>query len=70
MVIPFSISGNDVEDYSNIFQVYQSPEDFDAMTIKNFLTWFNKYHVIIIDCEDEKSGKGEFTKKLRNEMDN
>ncbi len=70
MVIPFSISGNDVEDYSNIFQVYQSPEDFDAMTIKNFIQWFNKYHVIIIDCEDEKSGKGEFTKKLRNEMDN
>ena len=70
MVIPFSISGNDVENYSNIFQVYQSPEDFDQQTIKNFIQWFNNYHVIIIDCEDENSGKGSFTSKLRAQLDN
>ncbi len=70
MVIPFSISGNDVENYSNIFQVYQAQEDFDTQTIKNFIQWFNNYHIVIIDCEDEKSGKGEFTKRLRAELDN
>ncbi len=70
MVIPFSISGNDVEEYSNIYQVYQSPADFDTQTVKNFIQWFNNYHVVIIDCEDEKSTKGEFTKKLRAELDN
>jgi len=70
MVIPFSISGNDVENYSNIFQVYQAPADFDQQTIKNFIQWFNNYHVVIIDCEDEKSGKAEFMKKLRAELDN
>ncbi len=70
MVIPFSISGNDVENYSNIFQVYQSPEDFDQQTIKNFIQWFNNYHVVIIDCEDENSGKGGFTSKLRAQLDN
>ena len=70
MVIPFSISGNDVENYSNIFQVYQSPEEFDQQTIKNFIQWFNNYHVVIIDCEDENSGKGGFTSKLRSQLDN
>ena len=70
MVIPFSISGNDVENYANIYQVYQPQEDFDKQTIKNFIQWFNNYHVVIIDCEDEKSTKGDFTKKLRAELDN
>ena len=70
MVIPFSISGNDVENYANIYQVYQPQEDFDKQTIKNFIQWFNNYHVVIIDCEDEKSTKGDFTKRLRAELDN
>jgi LysM repeat protein len=71
MVIPFSISGNDVENYNNLFQVYQPQPDFDTQTIKNFIQWFNKdYHVVIIDCEDENSGKADFTKKLRTELEN
>ena len=70
MVIPFSISGNDVENYANIYQVYQPQEDFDKQTIKNLIQWFNNYHVVIIDCEDEKSTKGDFTKRLRAELDN
>ena len=70
MVIPFSISGNDVENYSNIFQVYQPQPEFDKQTIKNFIQWFNNYHVVIVDCEDEKSGKAEFTKNLRAELEN
>ena len=69
MVIPFSITGNDVENYPNIYQVYQPQEDFDAMTIRNFIQWFNKYHVVIVDCEDETSTKGTFTKQLRDELD-
>ena len=70
MVIPFSISGNDVENYSNVYQVYQAPNDFDTQTIKNFIQWFNNYHVVIIDCEDEKSTKADFMKRLRGELEN
>ena len=70
MVIPFSINGNDVEENSHIFQVYQPQPEFDTQTIKNFIQWFNNYHVVIIDCEDEKSTKGDFTRKLRAELDN
>jgi LysM repeat protein len=69
MVIPFSIHGNEVENYANIFQVYQPDAEFETRTIKNFIQWFNNYHVVIIDCADEKSGKGEFMKKLRAELD-
>lgn len=50
--------------------MYQSPDDFDQQTIKNFIQWFNNYHVVIIDCEDENSGKGGFTSKLRAQLDN
>ena len=69
LVIPFSISGNDVENYSNIFQVYQSDQDFDRATIRNFIQQFNGYHPVIIDCGDLNSTKGAFTKALRQELD-
>ena len=36
MVIPFSITGNDVENYPNIYQVYEPQEDFDALTITKY----------------------------------
>ncbi len=69
MVIPFSISGNDVENYSNVFQVYQPQEEFDAQTIRNFIQWFSNYHVVIVDCADETSNKGKFTRQLRDELE-
>ncbi len=69
MVIPFSISGNDVEQYANLFQVYQSNEEFDRATIRNFIQQFNGCHPIIVDCGDPKSTKGNFTAALRQELD-
>lgn len=69
MVIPFSITGNDVESFSSIYQVYQPQNELDAQTIKNFIQWFGKYHVVIVDCEDAASNKGAFTKQLREELD-
>jgi len=68
MVIPFSISGNDVENYSNIYQVYQPQDEFDTQTIRNFIQWFNKYNVVIVDCGDASSTKGSFTRQLRDEL--
>ena len=69
MVIPFSITGNDVERYANLFQVYQSNEDFDRATIRNFVQQFSGCHPIIIDCADQNSTKGSFTAALRQELD-
>lgn len=68
LIIPFSISGNDVETNPCIFQVYQSPEYFNALVIKQFITRFANYHVIVIDCNDRTSEKGIFTFGLRREL--
>lgn len=65
MVIPFSISGNDVEKNPQIYQVYQSPDDLNSATIQHVVEQFGKYHPVIIDCNDTTSRKGTFTLALR-----
>lgn len=68
LVIPFSISGNDVAANQNIFQIYQTPEFFNSEVIKQFVTRFSNYHVVVIDCNDRTSEKGIFTFGLRRSL--
>lgn len=70
LVIPFSITGNDVDKNPNIFQVYQSPEAFYGMVINHFAYRFKDYHVVVIDCNDKTSDKGVFTFGLRKKLEN
>lgn len=65
MVIPFSITGNEVEKNPNVFQVYQSPQFFAQQTVKYFIERFQGSHVVVVDCNDAKSDKGVFTMALR-----
>lgn len=65
LVIPFSITGNDVAKNPNIFQVYQSPELFYGEVVKQFTTRFSGSHVAVVDCNDKQSDKGVFTFTLR-----
>lgn len=69
MVIPFSISGDDVERNKEIFQVYQSDDALNDATIKAFLSRFTNVHPIFIDCNDSTSRKGNFTFGLRKELE-
>lgn len=69
LVIPFSISGNDVLTNANIFQVYQSPEQFNSEVINQFVTRFANYHVVVVDCNDKSSDKGIFTFGLRRKLE-
>ena len=69
MVIPFSISGNDVEVNKEIFQVYQSPETLNDASIKTFFNRFKNVHPIFVDCNDSTSKKGVFTFALRKELE-
>ena len=69
LVIPFSISGDDVERNKEIFQVYQSPESLNDATIKAFLKQFINVHPIFVDCNDSTSRKGAFTFGLRKELE-
>ena len=69
LVIPFSISGDDVERSKEIFQVYQSQESLNNATVKAFLKRFSNVHPIFIDCNDSTSRKGAFTFGLRKELE-
>ena len=69
LVIPFSISGDDVERSKEIFQVYQSPESLNEATVKAFLKRFSNVHPIFVDCNDSTSRKGAFTFGLRKELE-
>ena len=69
MVIPFSISGDDVERNKEIFQVYQSPETLNDAAIKAFLARFKNVHPVFVDCNDSTSRKGNFTFGLRKELE-
>lgn len=69
LVVPFSINGNHVEKNENIYQVYQTPEALNEEAINAFLSRFQNYHVVIIDCNDRTSNKGMFTFGLRKQLD-
>ena len=69
MVIPFSITGDDVDRNKEIFQVYQSPETLNDAAIKAFLSRFKNVHPIFVDCNDSTSRKGNFTFGLRKELE-
>lgn len=69
MVIPFSISGDDVSLYKQIFQVYQTEDRLTNSAIESFLKLFPKVHPVFIDCNDKTSRKGSFTFGLRTRLE-
>ncbi len=69
VLIPFSIQAPDVFSNSHLFQVYQSPADFNESTINHFLKRFEGYNTVIIDCNDTTSKKGIFTFGLRRRLE-
>ncbi len=69
IVIPFSINGNDVSTNPYIYQVHKSPTLFNDEVIKQFMDRFKDYNVIVVDCQDQTSDKGQFTSSLRSRID-
>ena len=69
MVVPFSISSDEVQRNSQIFQVYQSPERLNAKAINAFVERFPQCHPVFIDCNDSTSRKGVFTFGLRKQLE-
>ncbi len=68
MVIPFSISSNEVDTNPMVYQVYQSNTDINNTTIQQIADHFNNCHIVFIDCNDSTSNKGNFTMSLRNTL--
>lgn len=69
MVIPFSITGDDVSMYRQIFQVYQTNDRQTNNSIETFLKLFPDCHPVFIDCNDKTSSKGNFTFGLRTRLE-
>jgi len=69
MVIPFSISGNDVASNPKIFQVYQDTNVFNEKSINAFVERFPNHHAVFVDCNDTTSKKGVFTFTLRKRLE-
>ena len=69
MVIPFSINGNDVASNSQIFQIYQAPNELLGKSIAAYLERFPNYHPVFIDRKDKTSDKGPYTAGLRKQLD-
>ena len=69
LVIPFSISGNDVASNDHIMQVYQSPQLQNELAVNAFVERFKGCHAVIVDCNDTTSHKGMFTSALRKRME-
>ena len=69
MVIPFSITGDDVSLYKQIFQVYQTNDRLTNSSIDTFLKLFSEAHPVFIDCNDKTSNKGNFTFGLRTRLE-
>lgn len=69
LVIPFSISGNDVASNEYVFQVYQSLDDLNGDAVNACLERFPKHHYVFVDCNDTTSKKGMFTFELRKNLE-
>lgn len=68
LLIPFSITGDDVAQNPQIFQVYQDDSEMNRHTVNAFLERFSKAHPVFVDCNDEASRKGVFTTELRKQL--
>ena len=69
LVIPFSINAPELLTNRNIFQIYQSPNNFNESVIEQFMQRFSSYHPVFIDCNDSTSTKGSFTSSLRRQLE-
>lgn len=68
LLIPFSITGDDVAQNPQIFQVYQDDSEMNRHAVNAFLERFSKAHPVFVDCNDEASRKGVFTTELRKQL--
>jgi len=69
LLIPFSITAPALYSNRNIYQVYQNVNDFNTRNIDAFISQFEGYHPVIIDCNDSTSKKGTFTFGLRRKLE-
>ncbi len=65
LVIPFSIGGNSVWRNPQIYQVYQTDEQYYNCVLAHFAYRYKDCHIVVVDGKDDTSDKGLFTASLR-----
>ncbi len=69
LVIPFSISANDVQTNDHVYQVYQNGTQLNDRAIGAYMGLFKDCNAVFIDCNDTTSRKGIFTFGLRKQLE-
>ena len=69
LVIPFSITANDVDTNPQVYQVYQDANQLNEKAILSFIERFRGCNPVFIDCNDTTSRKGIFTFGLRKRLE-
>ena len=70
MVIPFSITGDEVYRNPAVFQVYQAEDRLNNEAIAAYVERFPGCHTVVVDCNDSTGRKATFTTALRNALKN
>lgn len=68
VVVPFTINAAEQYPDLHIYQLYQTPKDFNEGVVRRYVENFSNYHTVFIDCNDETSKKGVFTLPLRDKL--
>ena len=69
VLMPFSINAPELRTNPNLYQIYQTPTDYNEAVMTRFLEKFAGYHTVFVDCNDTTSKKGIFTFGLRKRME-
>ena len=69
LLIPFSISSNEVYDNPSVFQVFQNGNTLNHAFVYQYTQRFKGCRTIVIDCNDTTTTKGPFTAALRRQLE-
>ena len=69
LVVPFAPGGPSLHTNKNLFVLGEFNPGFNEMVCNKFFSLFKKINPIIIDCNDAKNAKGDFTMTARHYFD-
>ena len=68
LVVPFAPGGPSLQDNKNLFVLGEFNPAFNEKVCDKFFSLFKKINPVIIDCNDAKNAKGDFTAAARSYM--
>lgn len=69
MLIPFSLTAPEVATNEQLYQVFQTTDDYNSAVVAHFTDRFRNCRTVLIDCSDPTSTKAPFTSALRSQVE-